>query len=110
MAYNYSYHLSSRACADLEDILNYLSLNLSNPAAASKFWNAMKAVIQETQMFPFSGAAANPVSLQGVTVRKKFVNQYVMFYLADSKEKRITILRIVHGRQNTQEILRGLDL
>ncbi len=33
-----------------------------------------------------------------------------MFYLADSKQERIIILRVIHGRQDTLEILRTLEL
>lgn len=42
--------------------------------------------------------------------KEKLVNQYVMFYLADSKQERIIILRVIHGRQDTLEILRTLEL
>ena len=113
MAYNYTYHLTSKACTDLEEIPNYLSGNLANPTAASRFWSKLNAVIQETQSFPFSGPTAPyvlPQDTPGMPVRKKLVNQYVMFYLADSKQERIIILRVIHGRQDTLEILRTLEL
>lgn len=73
MAYNYTYHLMSKACTDLEEILNYLSGNLANPTAASRFWSKLNAVIQETQSFPFSGPTVPyvlPQDTPGMPVRK----------------------------------------
>ena len=48
--------------------------------------------------------------LQAENMQKKLVGNYIMYYLPDTGEKIVYILSIVYGKQNTDEILKKLDI
>lgn len=110
MASDYGYRLSSKAVADVEDIVTYLSVKLANPQAAASFLDKLEKTIQETQSFPHSGIAVQGVAFPDGIVRKKMVNNYIMFYLPDDEGQRINILRVVYGRRDFNEILRHMRI
>ena len=110
MESKYSYLLTQKAEADLDGIVSYLSLELSNPKAASDFMDTLQAVIEETLLFPLSGSLVNNEFLPDTAVRKKVIGNYVMYYLPDTEQHIIYILRLIYGRRSVEEILRQLEI
>lgn len=108
MESKFQYQLSQKAVADLDDIVSYIAVELSNPQAASDFMNTLQKAIEEARLFPESGTPVINEYLQDTEVRKKRVDNYTLYYLADSAEKMIYVIRIVYGRRNMDEILRQL--
>lgn len=110
MESKWGYQLTQKANADLDDIVRYIALELSNPKAASDFVDKLQEMIEEARFFPDSGSLVINEFTPNVAVRKKLIGNYVMYYLPDPTEKVIFILRIVYGRRSIDEILRQLDL
>lgn len=110
MASEYRYQLTQKAAADLDDIASYMSVELSNPKAASNFMEKLAQTIQETVAFPMSGTLVNNEFVPDVGVRKKVIGNYLMYYLPDPEQKIIYIIRLVYGRRNMDEILRSLEM
>ena len=110
MESEYQYRLSQRAEADLDGIVAYIAVELSNPQAASDFADKLKRVIDETRSFPESGSCVSNEFLSNTEVRKKLIDNYVMYYLSVPEERMIYIVRIVYGKRNMDEILHQLDL
>lgn len=110
MASEYRYQLTQKAAADLDDIASYLSVELSNPKAASNFMEKLTQTIQETVAFPMSGTLVNNEFVPDVGVRKKVIGNYLMYYVPDPEQKIIYIIRLVYGRRNMDEILRSLEM
>ena len=81
MASEYMYFLTQKAEADLDSIVSYLSLELANAKAASD-----------------------------TAVRKKVIGNYLMYYLPDTEQHIIYILRLIYGRRSVEEILRQLEI
>ena len=54
MESNFQYQLSLKAKADLEHIVSYIAINLSNPKAASKFIDKLNNTIDVICSFPES--------------------------------------------------------
>lgn len=106
----YLYRLSYKAEADLEDIVSYLAVELTNPKAASDFVDKLEKVIDEARSFPESGSPVNNEFLSNSGVRKKLVGSYLLYYLPVPEERTIYVVRIVYGKRNMDEILRQLDL
>ena len=104
MESKYSYLLTQKAEADLDGIASYLSLELSD------FMDKLQAVIEETLLFPLSGSLVNNEFLPDTAVRKKVIGNYVMYYLPDTEQHIIYILRLIYGRRSIEEILRQLEI
>lgn len=45
----------------------------------------------------------------GPVIRKKIVNNYILYYTVDKEKKIIWVLRIVYGSRNQDEVMRGLS-
>ncbi len=105
----YSYLFSEKAETDLNDIIRYIAVTLSNPAAASAFIDSLLAVIDDTCLFPPSGALPENEFISDIGIRKKPVGNYIVYYLPDESNSRIIFLRILYGRRNLSEILAEIN-
>lgn len=110
MASKFGYRLTQKAESDLDGIVSYIAVKLLNPPAASDFVNKLQENIEEARNFPESGSLIYNDFLQAENVRKKLVGNYIMYYLPDTREKIIYILRIVYSKRNMDEILKKLDV
>lgn len=110
MASKYQYRLTQKAIDDLDGIVSYIAVELANPAAATGFVDKLQSYIEETCLFPESGSIVINEFLPDLIVRKKIVNNYIMYYLLNSEEKLLIVLRIVYGRRSMDEILSQLDM
>ena len=110
MESKFKYQFTQRADADLDDIVGYMTVELSDSKAASDFVDKLQQAIEETRLFPKGGFPVDNEYLPNTEIRKKKVDSYVMYYLPDFEEKTIYILRIVYGKRNMDEILRQLEL
>ena len=110
MASNYGYQLTSRAVDDVNDIVSYLSVELGNPAAATGFMDLLQSAIAEIRAFPQSGPRVANEFLPSNQVRKIVINNYVMYYQPHPETEMISILRVVYGKRDINEILKKLEL
>lgn len=109
MEYRFNYQFTHKADSDLDDIVSYIAIELSNPKAASDFLDKLQAAIEEALAFPKSGPLVNNEFLQNHEIRKKFIGNYIMYYLPDFPGETIYILRIIYGKRNMDDILREID-
>ena len=109
MESKWEYQLTQKAEADLDDIVGYIAVELSNPKAASDIVDKLQATIEEVRSFPESGSLVVNEFVPNTEVRKKLIGNYIMYYLPDFTEKMIFVLRIVYGRRNLDEILRQIN-
>lgn len=110
MESEWEYRLTQKADADLDDIVSYIAIELSNPKAASDFADKLQSVIKEIQSLLKSGSLVVNEFVPDSEVRKKRIGNYTMYCLPDFTEKIIYVLRIVYGKRNMDEILRQLNL
>ena len=109
MSSNYRYHFTKKAEADLGEILSYISVELSNPEAAASFLKDLLAVIASICSVPKIGSIVENEFLPDKEIRKSLVGNYVLYYLPDTEEKSIYILRILYGRRNLDELVREIN-
>lgn len=109
MESKWDYRLTEKADADLDDVVQYIAVELANPKAASDFVDKLQSAIEEARSFPESGSLVINEYLPDTEVRKKLVENYILYYLPDSEQKTIFVLRIVYGRRNIDEILRQIS-
>lgn len=110
MESKWGYQLTQKAYADLDDIVGYIAVELANPKAASDFLDKLQEAIEEARSFPESGSLVINEFIPNMKIRKKLAGNYIMYYLPDSDEKMLFVLRIVYGRRNMDEILRQLNI
>lgn len=110
MESKWGYQLTQKADADLDDIVEYIAVELANPTAASDFVDKLQGAIEEARFFPESGSLVINEFIPNAEVRKKLVGNYIMYYLPDPDEKMIFVLRIVYSRRNIDDILRKLNV
>ena len=108
MESKYSYRFTKKAEQDLDEILNYISVDLVNPAAAQNLGRKIFEKIDMIRMFSDSGALVDNEFLADKTVRKLSVDNYVIYYKTYYEEKAISIIRIVYGKRNLDEILKTM--
>ena len=104
------YRLNKRAESDLDGIVSLIAVELANPQTASDFVDKLQDNIEEIRAFPESGSRVDNEFLQVENIRKKLIGNYIMYYLPDTGEKIIHILRITYSKQNITEILKKLDI
>lgn len=109
MESKWDYRLTEKADADLDDVVQYIAVELANPKVASDFVDKLQSAIEEARSFPESGSLVINEYLPDTEVRKKLVENYILYYLPDSEQKTIFVLRIVYGRRNIDEILRQIS-
>ena len=109
MTSNYQYHFTKKAETDLDEILSYISIELSNPDAAASFLKDLQAVLASICSVPKIGRIVDNEFLPNREIRKSLVGNYVLYYLPDIKEKRIYVLRILYGRRNLDELVREIN-
>ena len=109
MASKFGYRLTKRAKSDLDGIVSYIAIDLANPQAATDFVDKLQDNIEEARVFPESGSLVDNEFLQLENVRRKLIGNYIMYYLPNTAENMILILRIVYDKQNVTEIHVKLD-
>ena len=82
--------------------------DLVNPAAAQNLGRKIFEKIDMIRMFSDSGAPVDNEFLADKTVRKLSVDNYVIYYKTYYEEKAISIIRIVYGKRNLDEILKTM--
>lgn len=105
----FQYRFSKKAEADLDEILSYISIELSNPDAASGFIKDLQTVIDSICAIPKIGRIVENEFLPDREVRKSLVGNYILYYLPDTNKKIIYILRILYGRRSLDELVREIN-
>jgi len=105
----FQYRFSKKAEADLDEILSYISIELSNSQAASSFLKDLQTVIDSICAIPKIGRIVENEFLPDREVRKPLVGNYILYYLPDTNEKIIYILRILYGRRSLDELVREIN-
>ena len=108
MEFEYSYRFTEKAVQDFDEILRYISVDLANPVAAQNLGKKIFEKIDGVRTFPDSGAPVSNEFLSDKAVRKLLADNYIIYYKAHHDEKMISVVRIVYGKRNLDEILRNL--
>ena len=106
----YSFQFTKPAESDLDNTLHYISHDLDNPTAARDLGKKIFAAIDRARAFPEIGTLVDNDDLSDKTVRRIAVDHYLIYYKPDHAQKMITVIRIIYGKRNLDEILRSLEI
>ena len=102
MTYNYSFHKD--ALSELENILDYITIELGNKTASNSLLDKIFDVIDNICLFPLSSPLAKYSNLQARNIRQATANNFSLFYLCDDKNSNIIILHIKYARSDLSKI------
>ena len=108
MEFEYNYKFIDICENDLDEIISYFINELKSKQTASDFISELTKVIENIRLFPNSGELVNNSFIKIKGIRKKYINNYTLFYLTKKKEKIIYLLRIVYSRRNLDYILSNI--
>ncbi len=95
----YSSSYTALARKDLDEILQYISVELSNPIAASNLFKEIKSAISTICRYPESCPLVINRSLKSRTIRRKLIKNYTLYYTQDKARKKIYIIRIMYSKR-----------
>lgn len=101
----YKIQFSKDAKKDLIDIYSYIKYNLQEPTIAKKLIAKIRKEIDKLKDNPTIYAIIKDEIIKKREIRKIKINNYIIFYKIEEKNKIIEIVRIMYGRRNWTKIL-----
>ena len=91
------------AQTDLEQIFDYIAVELCNPKAAVDQINAFETAFAAVCSYPESCPLVNNEYVKDKSLRKLVVNHYIAFYRVKGEE--IQVVRVLYGMRNYEVLL-----
>ena len=91
------------AQADLKNIIEYISVELSNRKAAADLIDDFENAFDNIRLFPECCPRVDNEYVNDKSLRKLIVKNYIAFYRLKNNE--IQVVRVLYGLQNYAEIL-----
>lgn len=94
-----------KAQKDIEDIYDYILLELCSKSAADNLMKKIYEGLERISIVPFSCPLINiPLSAEK-NLRKLIIDKYIIFYYPDSDTEIIKVIRVLYGMMNYKDIL-----
>lgn len=94
------YILYREAANDLENIVSYISVELSNPEAAMGVLEKIEQRFQDLMNFPYLYPLIESNKLIVEGVRKSVIDNYVIVYIMNETENQIEVIRVILYRED----------
>ena len=101
----YKIQFSKDSKKDLVDTYSYIKYNLRETAIAKKLIAMIREEINKLKDNPTIYAVIKDEFIKMREIRKIKVNNYIVFYKVEEKNKIVEIVRIMYGRRNWAKIL-----
>lgn len=101
----YEVRYTPLAYEDLDEIDTYISETLVNSKAATDLMYEMEKSISRLEEFPYMGSEVADSYLASKGYRKLVVKNYLVFYLINSKQKQVVIMRVLYGAREYHDLL-----
>ncbi len=92
--------------SDIDETIEYIASDLSNPEAASAFVDELQEKLEETSQTPKSGKVVENEFLKRDDVRRFLVGHFIVYYIIDESVGDIVILRVVYEKRDQDNILK----
>lgn len=94
---NYSVVLTQRAQNDLLEIFRYIALELRSEQNALSQLSRLEEAIASLDMMPERYRRYDSPKHQSRNIRIMPVDNYLVFYVPDKDEHKVTVLRVMYG-------------
>jgi len=99
----YHYEFSLLAEKDLDEIFEYISLDLSAPKAALDLIDTIQSAVENVCIFPFSRPLLKDKVLRGKGYRLLVVKNFNLFYVVEGNI--VIIRRVMYGSRSYESLL-----
>ena len=99
----YQLKIFPMAQLDMEQIFDYIAVELCNPTAAMEQINDFEKAFENVRAFPKSCPYINNEYVKDKSLRKLIVNNYIAFYRVRDNE--IQVIRVLYGMRNYEALL-----
>lgn len=99
----YQLKIFPMARLDMEQIFDYIAVELCNPTAAIGQINDFEKAFENICTFPESCPYINNEYVKDKSLRKLIVNNYIAFYRVRDNE--IQVVRVLYGMRNYEPFL-----
>jgi plasmid stabilization system protein ParE len=97
--------LLPKAQEDLENIFTYIAMALANPEAALNLIDNFEDKFNELLLFPLSYPLIERKLIFQIDLRKCIVQNYIIVYFYNEKDKLVEIIRVIYSRVDYLEDL-----
>ncbi len=104
----FTYVLTETAETDLDEIFEYIAVDLVNPDAASAFADELEEKLDEVCKAPKSGRLVDNEFLKRDDIRRTRVGNFIAYYVIDDAEKHIVVLRVVYSKRDQDRVLKEI--
>jgi toxin ParE1/3/4 len=101
----YKVKMANAAKSDISDIALYISSQLNASTAALNTVRAIRQGIDKLKANALFYPVVRDDRLAGMGYRSLTIKNYSVFYIANEKEKTVSVGRVLYGRRNWQSIL-----
>ena len=102
---NHDIFYTAKAWNDLEEIYEYIALQLQEPVIAQRMYNSIVSAIHSLDTFPLRYALFENEPWKSRGLRKLLVKKYLVFYTVDEVKKAVNIIRIIYGGRDLDKQL-----
>lgn len=85
---------------DMVDIIRYIDGKLGNPTAAERLAEELIEAGDSIRVFPYANPAYIPIRPLRHEYRKILVQNYLMLYWVDEREKLVTVARVIYAKRD----------
>ena len=93
----YLYKFTPLALSDIDEALDYIAVNLANPAAADNLYQKLTDEIESICDRPYSFPDCSYYLIDDENIRHTVVGAYVLVFEVSKGEKLIKFLRFLYG-------------
>lgn len=100
-------HYSPKALNDLRNIYAYIAFQLQAPETAKRQIERIQEKIYSLDFIPEKYALVEWEPWKSQNTHRVPIDNFVIFYMVHSNINELTILRILYGKQNIEQILKS---
>ena len=101
----YKVQITDKALADMEEIYNYIAIQLQAPENAIGQYNRIAKAIEELNIFPKKARFMESEKERAIGLRQLGVNNYSVFYVVGNE--RVIVMRVLYSASDIGIRLEG---
>ena len=101
----YTVYISGQAEKDLNDIFDYVAVDLQNPIAAEGLLSRLEKSILSLDQMPLRCRLYNREPWKSRGLRVMSVENYLVYYVPDQDAATVTVIRVLYGGRDVDKAL-----
>ena len=101
----YNLEIAASAQSDLEEILEYIAVELANPTAAETFLDEVEKCYDTLILQPYMYEQCRSDRLRLAGYRRAVIKNYIMVYSVDDSKETVYIMRFFYGARDYEKLI-----